>query len=212
MIILLKQFVYNQVVQQLPTMLWYFNQPSNIFICLFFQNETNDVTNSNKTSTLVLSKPLFAVNLYFTHFLSCVCLILSFLYKKQNLVSTWESMEDNVGQKDCNVQCKSMRLCDTVTLMKMHCNVVHNNEMKTWTLSYITSVSYTHLDVYKRQVLRRIYGPVRENNIWRRLHNQELYERFKDLPIVQLIQINRLRWVGHVQRIAEDRIPKKKKS
>ena len=40
-------------------------------------------------------------------------------------------------------------------------------------------------------------------------HNRELYERFKDLPIVQLIQINRLRWAGPVQRMAEDRIPKK---
>ena len=66
-------------------------------------------------------------------------------------------------------------------------------------------VSYTHLDVYKRQ----IYGPVKGNDIWRRLYNRELYERFKDLPIVQFIQINRLRWAGHVQGITDDRIPKK---
>ena len=59
------------------------------------------------------------------------------------------------------------------------------------------------------KVLRRIYGPVKENEIWRRLHNRELHERFKDLPIVQFIQINRLRWAGHVQRMAADRIPKK---
>ena len=29
------------------------------------------------------------------------------------------------------------------------------------------SVSYTHLDVYKRQILRKIYGPVMENGVWR---------------------------------------------
>ena len=58
------------------------------------------------------------------------------------------------------------------------------------------------LSVFERRVLRRIYGPVKENDIWRQLHNRELYERFKDLPIVQLIQINRLRWAGHVQRMA----------
>ena len=65
------------------------------------------------------------------------------------------------------------------------------------------------LSVFERRVLRRIYDPVKENDIWRQLHNRELYERFKDLPIVQLIQINRLRWAGHVQRMAEDRIPKR---
>ena len=63
--------------------------------------------------------------------------------------------------------------------------------------------------MFERKVLRRIYGPVKENGIWRRLDNRELYERFKDLPIVQFIQINRFRWAGDVQRMAEDRIPKK---
>ena len=64
------------------------------------------------------------------------------------------------------------------------------------------------LAVFERKVLRRIYGPVKENEIWRRLHYRELYESFKDLPIVQFIQINRLGWAGHVHRIAEDRMTK----
>ena len=38
---------------------------------------------------------------------------------------------------------------------------------------------------------------------------RDRYERIKDLPIVQLIQINRLRWAGRVQRMADDRIPKR---
>ena len=65
------------------------------------------------------------------------------------------------------------------------------------------------LAMFEKKVLRRIYSPVKENETWRRLHNRELYERFKDLPIVEFIQINRLRWAGHVQKMAEDRIPKK---
>ena len=41
--------------------------------------------------------------------------------------------------------------------------------------------------------------------------NSETYSLYKDLNIVGDIKIRRLRWVGHIIRMAEERIPPPKK-
>ena len=47
-----------------------------------------------------------------------------------------------------------------------------------------------------------------ENN-WRRRYNYELYQLYNEPDIVKYIRINRLRWLGHVQRMDEERVPLK---
>jgi len=58
---------------------------------------------------------------------------------------------------------------------------------------------------------RRILGPVCENEKenWRILTNKEIYARVKKPTIIETISLNRLRWFGHVQRMEENRIPKR---
>ena len=58
---------------------------------------------------------------------------------------------------------------------------------------------------------RRILGPVyeKETECWRILTNKEIYAMVKKPTIAQTIRLNRLRWFGHVQRMEENRIPKK---
>ena len=58
---------------------------------------------------------------------------------------------------------------------------------------------------------RRILGPVydSEKENWRILTNKEIYASVKKLTITETIRLNRLRWFGHVQRMEEDRIPKR---
>jgi hypothetical protein len=40
---------------------------------------------------------------------------------------------------------------------------------------------------------------------WRRLHNEELNDLYCSPNIVRVIESRRMRWVGHVARIGEER-------
>ena len=44
---------------------------------------------------------------------------------------------------------------------------------------------------------------------WRILTNKEIYASVKKPTIIETIRLNRLRWFGHVQRMEENRIPKR---
>jgi len=61
------------------------------------------------------------------------------------------------------------------------------------------------LAVFERKVLRKIYGPVKENELWRIRRNGE------GENIVRFIKCHRIRWVGHIERMQDTAIPKKKK-
>jgi len=65
----------------------------------------------------------------------------------------------------------------------------------------------TKLWVFENMVLRRIFGPRRDEvtGEWRRLHNEELNDRYSSPNIVRVIKSRRMRWAGHVARMGEDR-------
>lgn len=81
---------------------------------------------------------------------------------------------------------------------------------ETWTLS---KADETLLLTFERKILRRIFGAVCDNGVWRRRYNFELYEKYKQVAkgrdVVTSIRIGRLRWAGHVNR-ADDNYPPKK--
>lgn len=64
---------------------------------------------------------------------------------------------------------------------------------------------------FERKVLRTIFGPVWDpnQNRWRRRYNHELMQLYREPDIVRTTKVNRLRWLGHVQRMEDNRIPKK---
>src|ERR1700755_620228 len=66
----------------------------------------------------------------------------------------------------------------------------------------------THL-VFERRILRSIFGGVKVEENWRRRYNHELYQLYNEPDIVKYIKINRLRWLGHVQRMEDERVPLK---
>ena len=70
-----------------------------------------------------------------------------------------------------------------------------------WTL---LSTDAAALRVFERKVLRKIFGLVRVGDDFRIRFNSELYELLKDMDVVQRINIQRLRWLGHVVRMEDD--------
>jgi hypothetical protein len=65
------------------------------------------------------------------------------------------------------------------------------------------------LRTWEREVLRKIYGPVYDNRIWTIRTNKELMALYQEKDIAAEIKEARLRWLGHTERMSEDRVIKK---
>ena len=66
-------------------------------------------------------------------------------------------------------------------------------------------------NIFERKVYRSILGPVYDNEKenWMILTNKGIYASVKKPTIIETIRLNRLRLFGHVQRLEENRIPKR---
>ena len=62
--------------------------------------------------------------------------------------------------------------------------------------------------VFERKILRRIFGPTKQNQMWR-IKTNELDKLIKHKNIVNHIKAQRLSWFGHVQRMPDTRTVKK---
>jgi hypothetical protein len=62
------------------------------------------------------------------------------------------------------------------------------------------------LRVFENRVLRKIFGPKREEDgSWRKLHNDELHDLCSLPNIFRVIKSRRMRWAGRVARMGEGR-------
>jgi hypothetical protein len=61
--------------------------------------------------------------------------------------------------------------------------------------------------VFENRVLRRIFGPKRDEVTGKRrkLHSEKLHNLYSSPNIIKQIKSRRMRWVGHVARIGEER-------
>jgi len=66
------------------------------------------------------------------------------------------------------------------------------------------------LAVFARKILRKIYGPVKENELWRTRRNDELEAIIKGENIVRFNKCQRIRWLGHIESMQDTAIPKKR--
>jgi hypothetical protein len=71
---------------------------------------------------------------------------------------------------------------------------------ETWSL--ISRVE-CRLRVFDNRVLRRVFGPKRDEVTaeWRKLHNEELNDRYSLPNIVRVVKSRKMRWAGHVARM-----------
>jgi hypothetical protein len=67
---------------------------------------------------------------------------------------------------------------------------------ETWSL---TLREEQRLRVFENRVLRRRFGPKREEGVsWRKLHDDELHSLYSSPNIVRVIKSRRMRWAGHM--------------
>jgi hypothetical protein len=65
--------------------------------------------------------------------------------------------------------------------------------------------------VFERKILRKIFGATEEvNGIWRIKTNKKLDELIKQPNIINYVKAQRLSWVGHINRMPETSIVKRK--
>jgi len=77
---------------------------------------------------------------------------------------------------------------------------------ETWTL---TKSDENLLRIFERKILRKIYGPIQEGDIWKIRNNEELNRSINREDIVKFIKAQRIRWLGHAKRMEEGAMPRK---
>jgi len=77
---------------------------------------------------------------------------------------------------------------------------------ETWTLA---KSDENLLRIFERKILRKIYGPIQEGDIWRIRNNKELNRFINWEDTVKFIKARRIRRLGHVKRMEEGAMPRK---
>jgi hypothetical protein len=68
-------------------------------------------------------------------------------------------------------------------------------------------ICYPHLTNNNKNFGPSIFGDEKEN--WGILTNKEICAKIKKQTVIETVRLNRLHWFGHVQRMEENRVPKK---
>jgi hypothetical protein len=61
--------------------------------------------------------------------------------------------------------------------------------------------------VFKNTVPRRIFGPKRDDVMGscRKLHKEELHNRYSSPSIIRMMKLRMIRWAGHVARMGGEK-------
>jgi hypothetical protein len=63
--------------------------------------------------------------------------------------------------------------------------------------------------MFERKIIRRIYGLMIKNNVWRIRYNEELNTLLKGEDIARFIKSQRIRLLGHAERMEDNAMPKR---
>jgi len=73
----------------------------------------------------------------------------------------------------------------------------------------LTKKEEQDLLIFEGKIFRRIYGPKYGNGEWKSRTNRELEEMSKGENVVKWMKRQRISWLGHLERMEEDRMNKK---
>jgi hypothetical protein len=65
------------------------------------------------------------------------------------------------------------------------------------------------LRIFERKIVRRIHGPINEGESWRIRTSKEIEDILEGADFVKFIKSLRLRWFRHIERMNNERMPKK---
>jgi len=77
---------------------------------------------------------------------------------------------------------------------------------ETWTL---TAKDEKKLCIFERQILRKIFGPVNIENVWRIRNNMEIDKLTEGADIVRFVKAQRIKCLDHIQRMDQARPARK---
>jgi len=73
----------------------------------------------------------------------------------------------------------------------------------------LTAKDENNLRIFERQILRQIYGPVNIDSVWRIRNNMKIDNLIERADIVRFIKAQRIKWLGHIQRMDQTRPARK---
>jgi hypothetical protein len=128
-----------------------------------------------------------------------------------------KQLNRNSVHEEIRSRVKPGRVCHQSVQNVLSCRLLSKNiKVKVWRTIILTVVLYgcetwastlreeQRLRVFKNSVLRRIFGPKRDEVTadWRRLHNKELSALYSSPKITWVIKPRRrMRWAGYVERM-----------
>jgi hypothetical protein len=133
------------------------------------------------------------------------------------LIDNQNSMTNTIKEKIqmankayyANIQLLKNKTINRRTKMKLYKTLIRpiaTYDSEVWTLTKENDLS---LRIFERKIIRKIYGSIKMNEEWKILTNEEIENILENENIVRFIKIHRLRWLGHVIRMGEDRLPKR---
>jgi hypothetical protein len=63
--------------------------------------------------------------------------------------------------------------------------------------------------IFEMQILRKIFGPVNIDSVWRIRNNMEIDNLIEGADIVRFIKVQRIKRLGHIQRMDQARPTRK---
>ena len=108
-----------------------------------------------------------------------------------------------------NIKLITSRSLSRATKLKLYKTLIRpvvTYGTETWNISVSDA---NKLRIFERKIIRRIYGGVNVNDTWRSRTNAEINDILQGEDIVRFCKGQRIRWIGHVERMAEHRVPKK---
>jgi hypothetical protein len=91
-------------------------------------------------------------------------------------------------------------------IYKMMIRPVVTYSSQTWTL---TAKDENNLHIFQRQILRKMFGPINIDNIWKTQNKMEIDKLIKGADIVRFIKAQRIKWMWHIQRMDQARPTRK---
>jgi hypothetical protein len=82
--------------------------------------------------------------------------------------------------------------------------VTYSSETRT-----LTAKDENNLRIFERQILRKMFGPVNIDNVWRIRNNMDIDKLIESADIVRFIKAQRIKWLGHIQKMDQARPTRK---